>query len=261
MDQRLDHGVSRRRMLLGTAAAVIGVSPNDRSSDEPLSLRTVIDRHTRARGGAAALEKRESLRVALWITERAHTITATYICTRQHFRIDVRDGARRVFSEGLDADGPWLWPADANEPRQGVDDAKRTGLQGIETNIYGLHQYAARGHRVHLAARERIAGVDWIVLEVSFKESYSSRLYIDPCTWMIVRRRDFRAPHPDIDATREAIEVQYGDFRLVNGVATPFVEHQVRLRDGAITQLTGVQSLEYNASFSPETLTRAFRPL
>jgi hypothetical protein len=253
--------VTRRSVIRAGLSAVItpGVALAAASTARALDLGTVISRHTTARGGARALEAVHSMSAVLWITEKASTIVAHYRCTNAPaFRIDIYADAKHVFCEGLDADGPWIWPGGAPEPKSGVADAKRTALEGIEFNLYGLHSFAQRGHALTLRATERIEGTDLIVIQVDLKDSYRTFLYLDPANYMIVRRRDERAFHPDVDATRRKIETQYTDFRTVSGVRSSFVDHQVNLADGKIVQVSALQDLAYNPSWAPDEMTRHF---
>ena len=229
------------------------------SSERPLSLAEIIENHTRARGGAAALDSIHAEETEIELTENGSTVEAHYRCTSDlFFRIDIYDKKTHVFCEGLDAQGPWTWPSGKSEPQQGVPDAKRTALEGIEFNLYGLHAFPRRGHQLTVAGRERIALVDYHVIQVDLKDSYQTFLYIDPETWLIGRRRDTRAFHPDVDPTKEHVETQYTDFREVSGVRSAFLQHQVDLGSGEIKQIAAVRKLVYNPEINPAVMTRTY---
>lgn len=197
------------------------------AADTDLPLSEIIARYTAARGGAAALDRIRSQAVDLEIIEKGQVVNARYRCNKAPaFRIDIFDHGKHVFCEGLDRNGPWIWPGDAPKARQGAPDARRTGIEGIEFNLYGLHAFPGLGNQLALDGREAIGGVHYYVLKVSLKDSYQTFLYLDPETWMIARRRDFRANHPDINPVKQKLETQYSDFRSVDGVVTPFLQHQ-----------------------------------
>ena len=224
-----------------------------------LALGDVIGRHTRARGGAAALDAIHSMATVIWITEKGSTIEGRYKCTTDPaFRIDIYDRNKHVYCEGLDAQGPWIWPAGSASATQGVPDARRTGLEGIEFNLYGLHRLPGRGAKLTLGGRSTIGGTTYYVIQVDLKDSYRTFLYIDPDTWMIARRRDNRSFHPDLDPTKAFIETQYNDYRPVSGVMTAFLQHQVNLATGAIADVTAIRSLVYNPVIDPKTITRHY---
>lgn len=224
-----------------------------------LSLAEIVRRHTAARGGAKALDRVHSLLVMPTIVEKGSTLEARYLCSdAPAWRIDIYADAKHVFSEGLDEKGPWLWPSGDAAAHDAVPDAKRTGIQGIEFNLYGLHRFPARGHQLHLEGREVVAGIDYYVIRVTMRNSYETYLYINPVSWMIERRRDYRSFHPDVDATKVFAEKQYFDFRTVSGVKTAFGERQVNWKTGVLVNSTMVNSLAFNPQIRPGELTRGY---
>nr|QQZ49020.1 hypothetical protein JKL49_17535 [Phenylobacterium glaciei] len=92
------------------------------------------------------------------------------------------------------------------------------------------------------------------------RDSYETYLYVSPVTWMIERRRDYRAFHPDVDQTKVFAEKQYSDFRWVAGIKTPFKEQQVNWKTGALVNSTIVNSLFYNPTTEPGELTLNLYP-
>lgn len=254
-----------RRSVLGTFAATAVSACAGQTSmlggKSNLSLSDVIRRHTNARGGAARLDSVHALSTDVAITEKASILQAHYSCNDSPaWRIDVYAQGKHVFCEGLDSAGPWLWPSGDSSAHEAVPDAKKTGIQGIEFNLYGLHRFPARGHVLSLDGRELLDGVDYYVIKVVMKDSYESYLYINPTTWMIDRRRDFRAFHPDIDPKKAYAEKRYGDFRTVEGIVSPFSEKQVNWKTGEEVNSTLVKSVVYNPPFRPGELTRGYRP-
>ncbi|HEY0614351.1 MAG TPA: hypothetical protein VGC96_06905, partial [Candidatus Elarobacter sp.] len=215
----------------------------------------------RARGGRARLDRLRSQSVELQIVEGGSVIEARYKCVKTPaYRIDVYDAKKLVFREGLDAAGPWVWPSSQPAPRQGVPDGRRTAMQGITFNLYGLHAFPALGNPLTLAGRELHGGVNYHVVRVAMTDGYETYLFIDPETWLIGRRRDVRAFHPDVNDTKKHLETQYGDYRPVDGLQFPFIEHQVDLATGAITQVTVVRSAAYDTAFDAAIFRRTYEP-
>jgi hypothetical protein len=226
-----------------------------------LTLDEVIDRHTKARGGKARLDAVKAQAVDMRIIEKGQVIEARYRCDKSPaYRIDIYDKGRHVFCEGLDRQGTWIWPGDQPGPRQGVEDGKRSGLEGIQFNLYGLHAFPSLGNRLSLDGRERIAGVNFYVVRVDLKYGDPTFLYIDPETWMIARRREVRAFHPDMDDTKRHLETQYSDFREVGGIQNAFLQHQVDLAGGAITQVIVIEKMTYDPALRPDEFNREFTP-
>jgi hypothetical protein len=236
-----------RRGFLGFAGAGLAMPAFAASQSANLSLTEIVTRHTAALGGAAALNAVRAKAVDLQIVEKGEVVLAHYRCSKEPgFRIDIYDKGKHVFCEGLDARGPWIWPGGAPAARQRVADAKRTGIEGIEFNLYGLNAFPGLGNKLALDGRETIEGVNYHVLRVDLKDSYQTFLYLDPNNWMIARRRDFRANHPDLNPAKQRLETQYSDFRRVGGIANAFLQHQVDLSNGKITQVQIVDRMEYN---------------
>lgn len=255
-----------RLALLGSLASgssvclAAQVAARPKKAVGALTIDDVIANHIRASGGAEAFDRIHSMAADTWITENASTIVGKYKCTNDpYFRIDIYAGGKHVFCEGLDADGQWIWPEGEPAAKQGVPDAKRTALEGIEFNIYGLHSFASRGHHLALVGREELQSVNYYVIQVDLKDSYRTFLYIDPNTWMIGRRRGVRSFHPDMETTKKDYETQFNDFRLVSGIRTPFIDHQVDLSTGDIRQMSAIKSKIYNPVIDPEVMSRTYR--
>ena len=226
-----------------------------------LSLDEIIARHTRARGGRAALDAIHAEYVDQDITENGKTVNAHYLCDkRPAFRIDIYDGGRHTFCEGLDAKGPWIWPQAQAAARDGVADGAKSAIQGIQFNLYGLHAFPGLGNRLSLEGRQTIAGTDYYVIGVNMRGSYQTYLYLDPKSFLVTRRRDDRAPHPDLNAARKYLETQYFDFRPVSGVTVAFAQHQVDLAGGTVIQTISCHKIAYNPPVPPGQLDRHYRP-
>lgn len=249
------HFFSRRDALLGLAASAI--SAPALACNE--TLASIVRRHTKAMGGAAALDRIRSKRAVLAIQESGQRFDAVYQCTADPaWRIDIYVGGKHMFCEGLDAAGPWLWPGGDAAARDAVPDARRTGIQGIEFHLFGLHRFPERGHMLTLDAPQMIDGVRYHVIRVVMRDAYETFLFINPANWLIERRRDERAPHPDIDAKRKFVETRYSDFRSVQGVVSAFRNVQTDLNTGKTINTSTVESVAYNRRFASGTFTRRF---
>jgi hypothetical protein len=243
---------TRRDSLAVAALGAFGVSAvlarSTAESDGALTLDQIIARHTKARGGAAAIDAINSQKSTVEITENSAVMAGIYRATKAPLcRVDVYVGKKHVYAEGLDDDGVWNWPSDEPKPLQSVADAKKTLIQGVELNLYGLHAFSSLGNKLSASGREKIEGIDYYVVEVEFKDSYKTFLYVDPQTWMITRRREIRAFHPDLDTTKKFVETQYSDFRPFGGVLSAVLSHMVNLKTGEITQVAVTKTLVYNA--------------
>jgi hypothetical protein len=251
--------MTRRRALLAGIAASFA-APAFAANADP-SLDQIIARHTKARGGRAALDAISGEYVDQDITENGSTVNAHYLCDKQPaFRIDIYDKGKHTFCEGLDAKGPWIWRQADAAARDGVADGARSAIQGIQFNLYGLHAFPGLGNRLSLEGRQTIAGTNYYVIGVNMRGSYQTYLYLDPKSFLVMRRRDDRAPHPDLNAAKKSLETQYFDYRPVSGVMVAHTQHQLDLASGAVTQTITSHKIVYNPLIPPGQLDRSYRP-
>lgn len=215
------------RSWTGVLCLLTGCTPAAELPD----LDALIARHVEARGGAAAIEAVQTYETDIHIVEPTFEVDGTYIATRDgRMRIDIRAGDERVFAEGLHRGRSWSW-SPGNGVREGSDQGTAALRHGIEfpLKLFGLHELRDRGHRLRLARRETVEGIDYYVLALVLDDGFESWLYLHPESLLIERERQFRALHVDVDPTREWIETVFSDFRPVAGVLFPFrqIDRQV----------------------------------
>lgn len=138
------------------------------------TLEQIVDRHTGARGGAAALDRVKSLALDLEITEKGQAIGAHYMASVVPLvRIDIVVDGQRVYSEGVDSKGVWLWPGGEPAARDSVaEGAANALLHGAESNLVGLHRFTERGHKLALMPPEAIDGIVYQVIEVTYSTGH-----------------------------------------------------------------------------------------
>ncbi len=245
----------------GVLAAGLGLAASPALAASDLSLEQVIERHTRARGGAAALDQVKSCAVALEITEGGSTVRARYRASlTPRMRIDVFAGDKRVWSEGLDAAGAWTWPGDKPAAGSSSADGAKALMHGIHFNLLGLHAFPAHGHKLTLAGRETVAGVNYYVIQVDMADGFQTFRYIDPVSWQVGRERDVRAIHPDLDAKKKLLEQVMEDYRPVEGVMVSFRSNQVDVAAGKVLQTTLLTSQRFNPPGADEAVDRSAAP-
>jgi len=217
--------------------------------DSAPSLGELIDKHTEARGGQAAIEAIRNLEVRLRIAEPTYTADGAWRVDRKgRMRIDVFIDRQRVFTEAFDGEHGWQQPAGAEHgvlaSAGGAAALRRSGQ--MPTNILSLHEMTAHGHRLDLAARENIAGVLYHVIQLTLDDGSVTRYYLDPVTFMITRARVRKALHPDVDPTETTIETVWSDFRQIAGVHFPFLATDIDLASGRLLQTTTLLDLRPN---------------
>lgn len=225
--------------ILATLAAVAGCAA------EAPTLSDVLERHAEARGGEAALEGVASIEVSLRIKEPTFEVDGVYRATRDELmRIDIFADGRRVFSEGLDADGAWQMDNAGTVTSQ--SDAGRESLRrGVVKNLYGLHELPA-GYGLTLAGTEEIDGVDYYAVEKTDPTGAVETLYFHPETYLIDYTGELKALHPDADPTVSRFRARKYDQRRVDGILYPFGEETHNLDTGEWVQTMTVTSLTFN---------------
>jgi hypothetical protein len=235
-----------RRLALVAALLLVGCTAA-RTPD--LDLAEVVARNAEARGGRAAIEAIQSLEARLRIAEPTYEAEGLWrVDRRGRMRIDVFIGDRRVFTESFDGTNGWQMPADAERAKpaspEGAAALRHSGQ--LPTNVLGLHEMAAHGHRLDLAGREEIDGIRYYALDLTLDDGFRTRYYLDPKSFLVVRSRVHKALHPDNDPTPTTIETVWSDFRPVSGVLFPFAARDTDLATGKLLQTTKLLEMAAN---------------
>jgi hypothetical protein len=217
-------------------------------SRSPTTLDEVIERHTKAVGGRAAIEAIQSIEFDLHITDPKFEVDGTYFAARPgKMRIDVNAGGDHVFTEAFDGQKGWEGKGTSQKPAtEKATAALRHGVE-LPGKLFGLHELKARGHRIELAEREKIDGISYYVLRLTLNDGYATTLYVDPNSWLITRRRDVRPLHVDVDPTPTTIEQRSSDFRTISGVQFAFASTETNLQSGKVLETTVVRSVKINS--------------
>jgi hypothetical protein len=222
------------------------------SCNRALTVDDVIDRNTKAMGGRAAIEAVQSIEVDLHITDPGFEADGVYHAARPgKMRIDVSAGDKHVFTEAFDGEGGWEWNGkESKTTSPGATAALQHGVE-LPGKLFGLHELKQRGHQLELAGREQIEGINYYALQLTLKDGYRTTLYVDPNTWLITRRRDFRPLHVDIDPTPTTIEQRSTDFRTVSGVQFAFANSETDLKTGKVLETAQIKSIKINPPIAP----------
>lgn len=220
--------------LQGLAGCAVAAAPTSASNPAALTLQDVIARNTEARGGAAALDRVQSVLFDVEINEGGQKLNGRYAAnTAGLVKIDIYVDGKYAGGEGVDSKGVWTWGT--NGPQPSVATGAANALQhGAEDKLYGWHRFAERGHKLTLMPPQTIDGVTYPVVEIRYSTGHVSYFYVDPKTWLAVRRRDERAFHPDVDQTKQKVESLYSDFQSVGGVVAAHADTDIDLATGKV---------------------------
>jgi hypothetical protein len=213
----------------------------------------VIDRNTKAMGGAAAIEAIRAIEVELSIVEQGTELEAIYRADRQgRMRIDVSHQGRRVYTEAFD--GRRAWQMGENgvvRPQTKAGEAALWHGTQFPGQLLGLHELERQGHRVELVGRERRDALDYHVLKLTLSDAFETFRLVNPSTWLIDWGRDFRALHPDVDPGRKWLETRWFDYRPAAGTLRAFRSEQVDAATGAVLQKTELKRVGINPELPP----------
>lgn len=218
-----------------------------------LTVDQVIAHHVEAIGGGDAIDALENIRIQPEVIEPEFTLLGDYRATREgRMRVDVFIGGERVFSEGIDGDGGWQQGGGDTGFTDTTSLARAILARGIEFNLFGLHDLAARGHRPSLFGREEIDGVNYYVIHVAMDEGFERFYYINPENWMIERHREISALHPDLDDEERPAETIESNFQEHCGVLRPTETRKIDRETGEEIQRTRAFLIECN--LDPDSL-------
>ena len=77
-------------------------------------------------------------------------------------------------------------------------------------------------------------------------DGFKTSLYVDPQTWLVMRRRDVRPLHIDVDPTPTIIEQRFSDYREVSGVRYAFVDTETDLKTGKLLESSRTTGIKVN---------------
>ena len=225
---------------------------------EPQTIEEVVERHVAAMGGQEALDSLDNIDIRFEVVEPAYTLRGRYRAMRDgRMRVDVYADRRNVFSEGIDAAGPWQRAGPGAAVESVTADGAAALRHGVEYNLFGLHRFPERGHALALAGRETVEGIEHYVVQVTLRDGFETYLYLDPTTWLVARRRDVRALHPDVDPEERPLETVYESYGTLCGVRRAERSVQIDLSTRDTVQAT--RTLE-QACNRPEAALDIARP-
>lgn len=213
------------------------------------ALAPLLDKHSVARGGKAAIEAVRAIEIDLRISESGYPVfEGIYRATRAgRMRIDIYSGGRRVYTEALDEDRAWSMSADAREGTPSPPAAAAALRHGLEMpfKLFGLHEANSRGNRLQQLADETLDGVTYNVVQLTFHDGYEVKYYFRDCG-LIERDRQWRALHVEADPRPQWIETRYADYRAVAGVMYPFRQSERVVATGELLASSVVKSIRVN---------------
>ena len=212
-----------------------------------MNLDTVIKSHTHAIGGYAAVENLQSIQTHFHLVEPKFEVDGIYAADRKgSMRVDIYAGDVRVFSEGYDGASGWQLPQNAQSGISTSPAGTRALLHGIENQLYGLHEFQSRGHKLELTGEEVIDDTTYHLIKITYQDGNEIWRYVNATSWLVERTRERKALHPDVDPIETVLETRLSDFRKTDGILRAFHEEQVDMSTNQVVQTTHVKELMVN---------------
>lgn len=110
-----------------------------------------------------------------------------------------------VFEEGFDGHG--AWQRNAGEAVTRSNEAGTQALRhGVFMNLYSLRELTELGYQISVDPETDLG------IRVRSPDGHEILLSLDPETFLVTSKRDLRALHPDLDASRKTLETRSSQF-------------------------------------------------
>ena len=91
-------------------------------------------------------------------------------------------------------------------------------------------------------------------MKLTLADGFINWYWVNRSSCQIERSRNFRAFHPDQDATRKSIETVFEDFRTVRGVTRPHRDRTIDMATGQTIGTSRILALRFDPPFAPDSL-------
>lgn len=233
-------------------------------TSQPMTLDRLVAANTNARGGAAAIESIQAVGFEFQVTEPKFTVRGRYVATREGFmRVDIMAGGERVYTEALGPDGAWQLRKGQTEGTPESEAGAAALRRGVVENLYGLHELPGLGYTLTFAGSRKLGNENYWAIDVKAPSGFSETLYLDEHTYLVTRKIETSALHPDLDAAKKRFETLSLDYRPAGGVEFARKSEKRNLDTGEIVQTTIVKSVSINPDIDgsvfrrPQSTTKA----
>ncbi len=216
-------------------------------------LATLLEKSRVAMGGDR-LAQVKSVDYRLRLEEDGRVFHGHYRAVAEgKMRIDIFVNGSRVFTEAYNGRHAWQCMADSTTIEQSSPEGAAALRHGLELPGHFLTflDMRGRGHRIALDGYENLGGRSCPVLLVTLADGHQAWYVLDPESGMVLKKRSFRALHPDADPEKKWLETRFSDFRAVDGIPRAFSSIQVDLKTGAVLQTVTLEQVSFNQAVNP----------
>lgn len=212
------------------------------------NVESIIAKHIEAHGGQENWNKVESIKVLGQFT--AFSIEKDFMAYKTRsgeYYADLQLGKHKVI-EAFNGKAGWTI-----DPWQEITYARR--INTGEENVFAqkaeiltpFFDYKEKGHKVEFVAKEKLEGLDVLVLKLTRNNGKEEKWYLDAKTYL-----EYKCESRWVDFAQELpSETFFDDFRKVGGLVIPFfVERTFWQRD----RVMQIESVEINPTFDNKLL-------
>ncbi len=223
-------------------------NPSDNNDRAQISLEEIIAKNSIALGGKEALDSVTTMVKTSRIVEGNNRDIAVFAADRLgRMRVDIFADGHRVFSESYDGEDAYQW-----SPQDGQSAASERGTVALShtpqlpNHIFRLKDVASNGHSLELLGYEELDGTEYSVLKLTLSDGFENYLWVDRESGFVVRARNTRALHVDVNDEETVIESRISDFRRVGDIVHPHSVLEVDLKTGESLVDVSLLSIDLN---------------
>ena len=129
-------------------------------------------------------------------------------------------------------------------------------LRGLQGHLYGLHEHAGLGTDLELQGLHEEGELRAWKIQKTAPGGFTSWIFVDEKSGLVVRQVETSALHPDVDPTRVGQQTTFSEHRSVEGVVFSHHSEKVQLPDRAFMQRVVVTSRLVNPPLDEEQFRR-----
>lgn len=199
----------------------------------------IIAKNLKAKGGAEKWKSISSVKMTGKLSAQGRDVPMTVYTKRPNLmRRDITTPAGTVV-EAFDGVRPWVIPPGADLAREVTGpqaDAARSG-----SDFDGpLLDYATKGHKLELVAKEKVGPTDVYHLKLTKKDGNVEHYYMDADSGLEVKR----TAEIDAGGMKQALESELSNYKSVDGLMVPHTIKQ-SVNGSPVMEMT-LEKVEFN---------------